>query len=198
MSNVNLDLLNSTKAPPSWPRGILVFSVIVFLLTISLWLSLKYYWLAHREKVLTDLEDKFETLRAEFPLEKEREVVQFERKLKILRHLLKNHIYFTNIMKLVEDLTHSQIYYKSWSYDAKKDSLNITGVAKNQEILSQEVNSLVNHPEEIKAVVVKHIKTASEGGIEFDLELYFTQPVAKYQTSTSTLPLPGIPSAPQS
>lgn len=180
MENLDVESLKPKQLPPTWPKGLLTFALIIFLFAGGVWLGLDY-WNKNKESQLTVLEDEFQNLRDSFALEQEQEVVLFEKKLNNLSKLLTNHIYFSKVLNVLEQLTHPQIYYTNLDFSEEKNLLTIEGVAKNQRALSEAVSGLVNHPEEIKAVAVREMKLVKDKDLTFSLYVFIQPGLLKYQ-----------------
>jgi hypothetical protein len=180
MNQFDYDSLKTTKLPPAWPKGLLTFVLIICLLTIGTALGLNY-WNRIQENKLQQLETEFQTLRETFPPEQEQEIAIFEEKLINLEKLLGNHVYFSNVLTILEQITHPQVYYTNLDYSLDKNSLVLEGVAKNQQILSEAVNGFVNDSKDIKMVILRDMKVNTDNTMQFHLELLFQPQVLKYQ-----------------
>lgn len=180
MQNIDLESLKQKELPPTWPKGFLTFVFVIFLLTVGTYFGLNY-WNQNQEAKLNILEHKFQELRNSFALEKEQEVILFEKKLNTLSELLANHIYFSKLLTVLEELTHPQIYYTNLDFSADKNLLILEGVAKNQMVFSEAVNGLVSDSDSIKAVAVKNMKTDKNKNIVFSLDIFIQPDLLKYQ-----------------
>lgn len=181
MANIDLESLKQTNLPPTWPRGLFIFSLVIFLIVLSIFLALNYFWITRQEQVLNDLQKKFKQIRSEFPLEKEEEVILFEKRLNLLKSLLNQHSYFSKTLLKLEEITHPQVYYTNFEYQRDTNTLRIQGVAKDQYVFSEAINGFVNHPEVIQAVVVKEMKTLADKSVNFSLDLVFNPNVLKFE-----------------
>ena len=180
MQNLDLESLKPKELPPTWPKGLLIFVLIIFLFTVGAWLGLDYLNKS-KEAQLTILEDEFQDLRNSFALEKEQEVILFEKKLNTLSKLLTNHTYFSKVLTVLEELTHPQIYYTNLDFSTEQNMLTLDGVAKNQEVFSEAVSGLLNNPDKIKAVAVKEMKIDKNKNIIFSLYAFIQPSLLKYQ-----------------
>ncbi|NMB92538.1 MAG: PilN domain-containing protein [Parcubacteria group bacterium] len=180
MNQIGYEFFNTKKLPPTWPRGLLTFILIVTLLVIGIAIGLNYYNKLQTNK-LEKLTKEFDTLRLEFPLEQEKEIAAFEKRISNLTDLLNNHVYFSNVLNILEKITHPQIYYMTLDYTVDKNAITLSGIAKNQEILSEAINGLVNDPQDIKTVILKNIKTNTDKTVNFNIELLLNSQVLKYQ-----------------
>ena len=176
----DLESLKSKQLPSSWPKGLFTFVVIIFLLAIGAYFGLDY-WNQKQEEKLNILTLEFQSLRDSFALEDEKEVILFEKKLNILTKLFANHIYFSEVLKSLEELTHPKVSYNSLDFSIDKNLISLSGVAENQAVLSEAVSGLVNNPEKIKAVAVKEMQLNKENQATFSLDIYVQPNILKYQ-----------------
>lgn len=181
MANIDLESLKQTKMPPTWPRGLFIFSLTIFLIVLSVYLVLNYFWIVRQEQVLSELKKKFQQIRSEFPLEKEEEVVIFEKRLNLLKQLLNQHPYLSKALVKLEEITHPQVYYTNFEYLRDSNSLRVQGVAKDQYVFSEAVNGFINHPEVIQTVIVKEMKALNDKTVNFSIELFFNANIFKFE-----------------
>jgi uncharacterized protein YdhG (YjbR/CyaY superfamily) len=180
MQNLDLESLKIKELPPTWPKGFFTFSLIIFLIALGSYFGLEY-WNKNQDSKLIVLEEEFQTLRSSFALEQEEEVILFEKKLNILSKLLTNHIYFSKVLLVLEELTHPEIYYTSLNFSTDKNMLILVGIAKNQMIFSEAVSGLINNSDKIKSVVVKDIKVTTNKNVAFSLDVFIQPDLLKYQ-----------------
>ncbi|MGC8651129.1 MAG: PilN domain-containing protein [Minisyncoccia bacterium] len=182
MSQFDYDSLKSTQLPPSWPKGLLTFIFILFVLSGAAAFGLNYYN-GIQQKNLKALNAQFQTLREAFPLSQEQEIAVFEKKLNNLSKLLNSHVYFSNVLSFLEKTTNPQVYYTNLDFSLDKNSLVLEGIAKNQQILSEAVNDFVNDSKDVQTVILRDMKTNNDSTVQFHLELILQPQVIKYQSS---------------
>ena len=180
MQNIDLKSLKPKELPPTWPKGLLTFVLVIFLFTVAAYFGLDY-WNKTKEAELAVLEEEFQNIRSDFPLEKEREAILFEKKLNSLSNILTNHTYFSQALTVLEELTHPQIYYTNLDFSTDNNKFTLEGVAKNQMVFSEAVSGLVNNPDKIKVVVVKEMKVAQGENVSFSLDVFIQPSLLKYQ-----------------
>ncbi|MFA5360768.1 MAG: hypothetical protein WC320_02260 [Candidatus Paceibacterota bacterium] len=173
------EFLKTKKLPPTWPKGLLTFVVIIFLVVLGGYFALNY-WNQNQISKLDLLKSEFQSIRDSFALEDEQAVILFEKKINNLKELLTNHVYFSNVLALLESLTHPNVYYTGLDFALDKNLIELSGVAKNQVILSEAVSGLVNDSERIKAVVVKNMHSEDKDNkVTFSLSLYLQPNILK-------------------
>jgi len=180
MQNIDLESLKPKELPPTWPKGLLTFVFVIFLFTVAAYFGIDY-WNKTKKAELAVLEEEFQNLRSDFPLQREQEAILFEKKINSLSKLLNDHTYFSQVLTILEELTHPQIYYTNLDFSTEKNMLTLEGIAKNQMVFSEEVSGLVNNSSKIKAVVVKDMKTTKSEYVSFSLDVFIQPSLLKYQ-----------------
>jgi len=193
MKRINLDSLTSQKIPSTWPRGLLTFIVIVFLLTVGTVMGLKY-WNGHQQAYLSSLSQELKTLRESFSSEEQGKVALFEKKINVLKELLKQHIYFSQDLALLESLTHPQVYYTNLTFNPDNNSLALQGVAKDQSVLSEAISGLINDPQEVKAVALHTVKVGTNKSASFVLDIFLQPSILHYHSESAIVPIESMPS----
>jgi len=180
MQNIDLRSLKPKELPPTWPKGLLMFVLVIFLFAVAAYFGLDY-WNKTKEAELAVLEEEFQNLRSDFPLQQEQEAILFEKKINSLSKLLTNHTYFSQALTVLEELTHPQIYYTNLDFSTEGNKFIVEGVAKNQMVFSEAVSGLVNNSSKIKAVVVKNMKIIKGENVSFSLDLFIQPSLLRYQ-----------------
>jgi len=180
MQNIDLGSLKAKELPPTWPKGLLTFVLVIFLFTVAAYFGLDY-WNKTKEAELAVLEEEFQNIRSDFPLQQEQEAILFEKKLNSLSNILTNHTYFSQALTVLEELTHPQVYYTNLDFSTDDDRFTLEGVAKNQMVFSEAVSGLVNNSDKIKAVVVKEMKITHGENVSFSLYVFIQPSLLKYQ-----------------
>ena len=180
MQNIDLEPLKSKELPSTWPKGLFTFVLVIFLFAVAAYFGLDY-WNKTKEAELAVLEEEFQNLRSDFPLQKEQEAILFEKKLNGLSKLLTDHTYFSQVLTVLEELTHPQIYYTNLDFSTSDNKFTLEGMAKNQMVFSEAVSGLVNNSDKIKAVVVKEMKVVKGENVSFSLYVFIQPSLLKYQ-----------------
>lgn len=181
MNQFDYNSFKSTPLPSAWPKGLLTFVFIIFLLTLVTFFGLNYYNKI-QNKELETLNSQFQKIRNSFPVNDEEKIALFEKKIINLDKLLKNHIYFSNVLAFLERVTHPQVYYTSLDYTADKNSLILEGIARNQQILSEAINGFVNDSQDVKMVILRDMKVNNDKTVQFHVELILQPQLVKYQS----------------
>lgn len=188
MNRVELNNIMPQKLPPAWPRGLLVFMVVLFLLVAGAEGAV-YYWNNNQSVKLNNTQNQFQTLQQNFPKDQQNKIALLEAKINTLQTLLKNHIYFSQGLTALERLTHPQVYYQSLIFDPNKKSLSLKGVALSSGVLSEALSGLVNDSKEINMVVLHQAKIEKNKSVDFAVDIYLKPQVFLYHSNSVNSPL---------
>jgi hypothetical protein len=158
------------KLPPAWPKGLLTFVVILFLLVIGATFGLKEYTQIKINQ-LNSLNKNISDIRSKFSKEDEQRIALFEKKLKTLENLLNNHIHFSKLVAFLETNTHPKVYYTNLNFDTSSNTLKLEGVAQNQEVLSEAINAFANNSTDIQTIIVRNVKINEDNTVNFNIDL---------------------------
>lgn len=131
-----------------WQRKIFSLAAAIFVpifLISALYLGLMFYEKKSQEKNLS-LVDKFNKLSVAVREEETdaAEVFDFQNKLKIISQVFKQHIYWSNFFKFLEDNTIKDVYYTGFSGDTG-GNYSLNAVANNYGNISEQVETLKNN-----------------------------------------------------
>lgn len=166
--------------------GNLKFSVLSLSLVFVIIFSI-YGFLIYREKTINkesdQVKEQIEDLTQRISnLEKsieDKEIGEFQKKLKIAKLLLDKHVYWTNFFYFLENKTIKDVYYNS-GFSGKNDGKYvITAQTKNFSDILDQVSLLNNEKQVVEAKVTSgslaEDKETGKGVINFDLELNVAQ-----------------------
>ena len=182
MNRIELNNIMPQKLPPAWPRGLLIFMVVLFLLVAGAEAGMQY-WNNNQSAELKNIQTQFITLQQNFPQEQQNKIALLEAKINTLQILLQNHIYFSQGLTALENLTHPQVYYRSLIFNSDKNTLSLKGVAASSEVLSEALSGFVNDPTEIKMVVLHQAKVEKNRLVDFSIDVFLKPQILFYQSN---------------
>lgn len=162
--------LTPNKLPPAWPKGLLIFTLIIFIFILGSNFGLKIYTQIKLSE-LNSINKNINDIRNTFPKEDEARIALFEKKLSTLNTLLNNHIYFSKIIKFLETYTHPNVYYTNVNFDLDSRTLKLEGVASNQEVASEAINGFANNSSDVQTIIVRNIKINDDQTANFNIDL---------------------------
>jgi Tfp pilus assembly protein PilN len=152
----------------TWPRGLFIFSLVLFLMLLLFYFGINYYTKIKSDYNAT-LDKEIENIRNGFSLEKEAEIINFENRLNNLSQLLANHTYLSKLFANLEANTHQKIYFNNFEFDEDQSVLKLGGVAQSYTVLAEALNAF-SQDKDVLSVDFKDLKTGT-GGVTFSLEL---------------------------
>ncbi|MGB9681056.1 MAG: hypothetical protein ACPLXL_00665 [Minisyncoccia bacterium] len=171
--------LESLKVKPisaPWPKGLLIFFVILFILVLGINFLLKFY-LLNQEREINGLQTQLESVRASLDKEKEEEILRLEKKIDKLSFLLNNHLAFSIFFNWLEKYTHPDIYYLGLDYSLDNQKVTLEGIAKNNLALAEGVeagviNKMINSTQLVEGVALKNLELENVEKTKFSLDIY--------------------------
>ncbi len=167
--NEKWEAQNNDKA--TWPKGLLVF--VFVLLIIVTGIKFGFDFLNSRQEVMIKtLADQVELAKANFPVENQKAVLNFEKSVKNIKVILENKIKTSEFLTSIADNTHKDIYFTSLSSNVKDNNIEIGGIAKNLSVVSQAAFafSLI---EGVENVTIKNTRNY-ESSVTFVINLIVT------------------------
>jgi len=125
------------------------------------------------DKQLEVIQTHIEEVNKERDIEFEKEVILLEMSLKNLREILKNHLYWSNILSKIENLTLSQMSFSKFSGQLNEDDsidLVLGGKTPGYSLLAKQMVSF-NENSSVSSLDVSELGLGTEGGIEFELNI---------------------------
>lgn len=159
------------KIPSGWLGKFLRFSIIIFLILILFLIFCDSFYKPHLERKIADLENKIAELEKEIPSQDRAEVIAFYSQLINLKKLLNQHIYPSQIFQRLELITHPQVGFSAFSYEAEENRLKFEGYAKDLSVLAEQLLAFQRSPDFTK-INLSGIKKAGDR-YNFSLEVFF-------------------------
>lgn len=122
--------------------------------------------------MIKTLADQVELAKANFPVENQKAVLNFEKSVKNIKVILENKIKTSEFLTSIADNTHKDIYFTSLSSNVKDNNIEIGGIAKNLSVVSQAAFafSLI---EGVENVTIKNTRNY-ESSVTFVINLIVT------------------------
>ncbi|MBD3282238.1 MAG: hypothetical protein GF387_01355 [Candidatus Portnoybacteria bacterium] len=148
--------------------------LILFILSLLVYGGLLFY-----EKSLSDKLDKIEEdiklVKSKRSPEKEEEIINLDKKLEIVENIFKDHLYWSEMVGKLESLIVPEVYFfdSEMTFNLNKMNLFFTANAANYTSLARQMVSF-QEEEIVEKVDVSGIQLSSEGGIDFNLSVVFS------------------------
>jgi len=153
----------------TWPKGLLVVSIIIFAIVLGGFFVLNYF-VGIKENKISELGSQIQALQASFPKDKQDEVINFEYRLQNLVRLLSGHNYLSKLFGNLEVNAHPKIYFNNFDFDTKTSVLKLEGIADSYKTVSEAITAF-SSDSGIQNVTFKNLKTGANNKVTFSLEL---------------------------
>lgn len=140
-----------------------------FLVTLALYGGLMFYNKTQDAAVDTLIET-IAAKEQEIDPDKLKEILLLDSRFKNIRVLLKNHVIASRIFSLLENNTFPQVSYSSFSFDAKRSTVDLGGVTTSFALLSRQIGQFEQASDAVSAVSFGN-PDKTEKGVRFTLTL---------------------------
>ena len=129
-------------------------------------------------KSLENIDEQITNLDIKRNLEIEQTMIDLDRKLKVLKGMFENHLYWSKLIKKVENLTILEAYFIDGNFTLEAGSLKVN-FPGNTLSYTDLARQMVSFQEEsaVESVTVSNINLSKEGGISFNFEVIFSKDI---------------------
>lgn len=159
------------RLPVGWPWRLLLFTVIVFGITVFLFLGMSLGYKPFLNSRAKALDKEIANLTESIGEEQQKDLINFYSQLVNIQNLLANHAAASKLFDFLEKNTHQQVSYLSLNLSLAEKNLKLDGNAPDYNILVQQLESFRRAPE-INQVFLEDSKLG-EAGIRFSIRLMF-------------------------
>jgi len=161
-----------------WQKFLPYFSITLIIVAI-----LGYFVLNNiLEKTLQTFKEKVDTLAKLNPPEEqilEKEILNYQKKIKDFSILVDQHLATSNFFNLLESLTHPKIWFSHIELQPKEAKVSLSGQAEDFSVLGQQL-LIFKKEKRINDIKISKVSLVEEGGIKFDLELFLSPEIFKF------------------
>ncbi|MDI6734482.1 MAG: hypothetical protein QMD50_03290 [Patescibacteria group bacterium] len=165
------------QMPIGWPWRLLIFTIIVFALSLFIYFGLRFGYGAYLDTASKNLDKDIKTLSDKVPPADREEFIRFYSQIINLKTVLDNHPYGSNIFKFLEKNTIGSIYFTSAEMSVSSLSLKLNGFGKDFESVAQQM-ALLEKASEVERVFLDQVNVQKEG-VTFSLFLDFKREFIK-------------------
>ncbi|MDI6821156.1 MAG: hypothetical protein QMD65_03200 [Patescibacteria group bacterium] len=169
------------QMPIGWPWRLLIFTVIVFALSIFIYFGLRFGYGAYLDTASENLDRDIKALSEKVPPADREEFIKFYSQIINLKTVLDNHPYGSNVFKFLEKNTIGSIYFTEAEMLVDNSALNLKGFGKDFETVAQQM-AILEKASEVNRVLLDQVNIQKEGVI-FSLSLYFNSGFIKKPAS---------------
>ena len=163
------------SAPVGLPWRLLVFGVVIFGLSIAIYLGLRFGYSAYLDSRSKDIEQKLSALGAQVKAEDQKNFINFYSQLLNLKTILDNHEFSANIFSFLEKNTLAAVYYTEASLSSSNETLTLKGETDSSETLVGQMNVFDRAPE-LLSVALDQMNFDPRGGrVSFSATIIFNK-----------------------
>ena len=181
MSDISLIPKEYKKTKIGFGRVISKIGVIAIILVILALLAYGglLFYSSKMEENINSIQAQIKELNQQRDEEFEKEVVATDKALKNLKTIFKNHLYWSNIFSTIEELTVPELGFTGFSGNLSGSSsatISLAGRTSGYTYLAKQMVSFQEN-DSISGIVVSGISLSTEGGIEFVLNINFSEDI---------------------
>jgi hypothetical protein len=135
-----------------WLLGAMLFAGGLLLLVLAIYFGMVFAYEPYLSKKIANTESQIATLSQSIPSGDEAGLISYYSGIINLRTLLQQHVAFSQFLAWLEKNTQSNVFYSQFSFGAE-NQIAITGNAKTQADLTQQIAIFESSPKVQKAVV---------------------------------------------
>lgn len=106
------------------------------------------------------------------------ELTYVSKDIETAKELLRSHASFSRVFDFLEDFTHRQVYFTSFSLAAS--ALDLDGVAASYTVLAEQMR-LFEESKIVSGMTISNLSLTDKGGVGFNIKLFFDPSVFQYQ-----------------
>lgn len=130
------------------------------------------------ETTIQNLEDQLQKGKSEEIAALETEVTNYEKKIKDITPLLKEHILASKFFKFLEERAHPKVFFKQINLDLAKLTVTLAGQTDNFFTLGQQFLIVEKEPL-ISELTLDQLTIGKEGKVEFTLKFNFNPTIIR-------------------
>lgn len=167
--------LGPDKLKSGWPWRFLIFSFLIALASVVVYLGLAFGYESFLQARIIQLDDDIEQLSQSIPQEQQDKLTDFYSQLANLQNVLNKHIFASNIFPLLERNTNHLVYFNIADLKMSDRHLVLEGEASSYQVFSQQLEAFNRMPSLQKVVVNE--SHAENGRVSFRLFLILKEEV---------------------
>jgi len=169
-----IQLIPRTPAPPSLIVNLaFYFSILFLIFTIILAVFLNFK-IKKLDNELIQKQQKLSALQSSETLKKKNELLNLNSEIRYFFKILDQKNYPSKVFDFISKNTHKNVYFNSFSWDAKDNSVSLSGATKSLKDLSEQI-LIFQSQNCISNFLVSDIKGSKEGEIVFSISFKFNK-----------------------
>jgi hypothetical protein len=145
----------------------IIFGLVVILVVVAAYWAI-YFYKGYLRDNIEQVVTRVEEVNAERDVPMEDEVLALDAKLSDIGLLLDNHIFTTKMFEFVENVTHPKVYFSSFSFEASRGAITVSGVTDSYVTFGEQYLYL-DDLEEVSNVKISSVQVTKDGQVRFGL-----------------------------
>ncbi|MBU0546907.1 hypothetical protein KKA72_01590 [Patescibacteria group bacterium] len=165
------------KKMPSWERILMYFTFGLLFVSIGSFFLLNYF-VNQSKKELQKSEEVLNQIKTEKEIALEKEVFDYQVKIKDFSLILTEHFYSSKFFGFFEKLCHPQVWFSQMNFNVNDYNLSLSGETTDFLTLEQQLRIFRKEPL-IKSIVLSDLSVGGEGLVDFSLDIILDQNIIK-------------------
>jgi len=162
----------SEKLPVGWPWRLLVFSIVIFALTLFIFLGIRFGYTAFLNEKSSELDRSLDALSNEVSMADQDRFVSFYSQIVNLKTALDRHLFSANLLAFLEQNVIGDVVFTEARFKGVDRVLTLQGTTSSFDAIAQQM-AVFEKVREVQKVFLKDVNVAG-GGATFKLSVYFT------------------------
>jgi hypothetical protein len=177
-SAIEQELKKPERLPVGWPWRLLVFVIIIFGITVAVYLGMAMGYKPYLNSRIKNLDDRITNLTQSVDENQQKNLVVLYSQLVNIQGLLDSHPAASKFFDFLDKNTHQQITYINLDLSSGVKIVQLEGTAPSYGVLSQQLELFRQAPE-IEKVFLDDSRTMDTGAVRFSARLIFKPELIK-------------------
>lgn len=127
------------KLPVGWPWRLLIFSILIFILTLFVYFGIRFGYSAYLSQQSADLDSSLEVLANEVNTEDQERFVSFYSQIVNLKSVLDRHLWSSNLFTFLEQNAIDGVVFTEARFEDTARILQLQGTVTSFDLLAQQM-----------------------------------------------------------
>lgn len=136
-----MNQFEAENLPVGWPWRFFMVSFVIFLMSVLVYLGLVFGYEPFLTNQIAQKDKEIEQRAAMVSKEDQEKFIQIYSKVINIKSLIDSHLFSSNVLSLLEKVTHPKVYYTGLSMKMLDRELELDGVAGSFSALSEQLEA---------------------------------------------------------
>jgi len=138
-------LSHGSEKTPGWSSGIMLFSGSVLLIIVLIYAGLQFGYEPYLNSQISVLQAQAQKVGQSVSPADEANLIRFYSQISNIQSLIKNHVFFSQFLTLLEENTEANVYYTSMVFTSG-NQITLVGVARTSADVSEQIAAFEASP----------------------------------------------------